>query len=84
MAPWRRAETLVGGRKEVRAMAKPCDSCVGMGVIRREGETPKKDTWDRCADCGGKGETPRKRRRPRRRRMTDKRAMRRLSRVVWR
>lgn len=33
-----------------------CDDCIGMGIIRREGETPKEDTWDICATCEGAGE----------------------------
>lgn len=35
---------------------KSCDDCVGLGKIRREGDTPKQDTWDTCTTCGGKGE----------------------------
>lgn len=41
-------------------MAKNCESCIGSGSIREEGETPKEDRWRRCADCGGSGEIRKK------------------------
>lgn len=35
---------------------EPCDDCVGMGMLRREGLTPREDRWETCATCKGKGE----------------------------
>lgn len=37
-----------------------CESCIGSGMIREEGDTPAQDTWRRCMDCTGTGQVPAK------------------------
>lgn len=44
------------------ALPKPelvdCESCIGSGKIREEGETPAQDRWRNCMDCTGTGKVP--------------------------
>lgn len=35
-----------------------CESCIGSGKIREEGETPAQDRWRNCMDCTGTGKVP--------------------------
>lgn len=37
-----------------------CESCIGIGKIREEGETPEQDRWRRCMDCTGTGQVPKR------------------------